>query len=478
MSPTPRNSSGTTLEKTAKDELVSQFSPSRRILAQSFSDNVLRPFQEILGPCLRESGSAIESTPSTLLTYQVVYWLMACVALTEGVMRTAVEQFWFQITPRFPDQAVEPVTDAALCTARKNLGVSLFKGVFDRFVALFRKKFGRDFRWKGFHLVGIDGTTLNLPANAKNLWKRFPGSSSQHGSGSHPQMLLVALVDLWTGLARRFLAVSKQHGENFCARWLVRYLGKEDLLLGDRNFPAYDLFCWIRKTGAHFLFRVSEWRLSSSKYRRHHLGRKDDYLMVLTVPPAVAKLHPSLPDCLTVRVLEFRLKNGNLLRIVTSLLDPKKYPYDEVVSLYAERWHHETAHREWKHSLELSNIRSHSEAGVLQEIFLQLTLNNVLRWIQADACEEESFKPVDLQFLETKRLAQTAARRAEYLEDHELPYLYKQLVHQVARKQIRKRPGRNYPRSSTEIVKRRRSLEPPTPGQRVMASGVMGSAPI
>lgn len=456
-----------------------QFIPTRRSLALAFGSNVLRPLQQILGTCVVAAGAGITQTPSTVLTWPVVYWLMCCVALSEdGAMRTMVEQFWSQITPSLPEQDVEPVTDAAFCTARKRTGVAAFKAVFDLFVGFFRRRFRDRFLWKGFRLSGIDGTTLDLPANAKELWKRFPSGSGPHGSGVHPQMLLVALVDLWSGLAHRFLAVPKTRGENFCARWLARYLGKGDLLLGDRNFPAYDLCCWIRKTGAHFLFRLSEWRLSSSKYDRHYLGRKDDYLMILTVPRAVAKLHPHLPARLTVRVLELRLKNGHLLRIITSLLDPKAYPYEELVALYAERWHHETAHREWKHSLELSNIRSMKVIGVLQEIFVQLTLNNVLRWIQADACEGQPFKPMDLQFLETKRLARTAARRAEYLEDHELPRLYAELVRAVATKRIRKRPGRNYPRKPKDIVKARKTVDQPSPEQTGPAAAVMGTAVI
>lgn len=458
---------------------MSQFSPTRGSLALAFGSNALKPLQQILGTCVATAGAGITGTASTVLTWEVLYWLMCCVALSEGVMRTAVERFWDQITPSLPEQDVEPVTDAAFCTARKRAGVAVFKAVFDRFVSLFRQRHGDRFLWKGFRLNGIDGTTLDLPANAKDLRERFPAGSGVHGTGVHPQMLLVALVDLWTGLARRFLAVPKSRGENLCARWLVRYLGEGDLLLGDRGYPAYDFFCWTLRTGAHFLFRTSARHFSAASYVRIYLGgRRDDYLMALTVPPKVAKKHPNLPRTLTVRVLEYRLPNGKLLRLITSLLDHELYSYEDLIALYAERWHHETAHREWKHSLKLSNIRSHRAPGVLQEIFVQLTLNNVLRWIQADACAGRPHKPVDLQFLETKRLARTAARRAEYLEDHELPRLYAELVRSVATKRILKRPGRSYPRKPKEIVKARKAIEQPSPGQTSPAAAVMGAVVI
>ena len=85
---------------------------------------------------------------------------------------------------------------------------------------------------------------------------------------------------------------------------------------------------------------------------------------------------------------------------------------------------------------------------------------------------------MDLQFLGTKRLALVAARRAEYLDDHELPQLYADLVAAVAKKRIIKRSGRNYPRKPKEIVKARKAIDQPSPGRTGPAAAVMKTAAI
>jgi hypothetical protein len=390
---------------------------------------------------------------------------MACIATTQkATMRSAREIFSRLVGPARPSDRDEPFTDGAFCKARKRLGADFFRTIFEGFVEKFVQRFGRRFRWKGFHLVGIDGTVVDLPGNALQLLKDYPPASGSKGGGVHPQMLLVAIVDLWTGLVRRFRVGPKRKGtmENDQAALLVPSLSQEDLILADALYPAYDLFCWIRNTQAHFLSRLTSRRFSSASYSRTPLQNPGEYLMVLTVPPKIGRRHRDLPKTLSIRVLEYRLKNGKLLRLATSLLDPVAYPYEELVSLYLERWHQETSHRDWKHSLTLSNLRSRTADGILQEIYLQLTLNNVLRWIQSDAIPPESKDgeprtPVDLQYKATMSAMRIAAEDARGLHPKHVPALYRELIEQVGRLKISKRRGRSFPRTRQDIVKRRAS---------------------
>lgn len=438
---------------------------SRVDLARVFKANAPKPYQEILRPVVRAECRS-RPTPSTMLDPEVVFWLMVWVVnSTEGTMKSAAASFARVVGPDRPSDKDDPFTAAAFSKARARVDPSLFKRIFDRFVQRFHDRFGERFRWKGFHLMGIDGTMLNLPANAPELLSKFPCSSGGKARGIHPQILLVALVDLWTGVVRDFAAIPKERGqsENSAAQELVESLGTTDLLLGDANFPAYDLCCWTRKRGAHFLFRCSAWRFSAASYKRTFFENPAEYLMELTLPRQVGTRNPDLPTTLTIRVLEHQLPNGQLLRLVTSLLDPVAYPYEELIKLYLERWHQETSHREWKHTLKLSNLRSRKAPGIQQEIQIQLTLNNALRWVQADAIspapkEEEPRAPVHLRYRDTLRILQTAATDARHLRSSDLAGLYVEVVDKVSRLWIKKRPGRSYPRTKPGILERRHGV--------------------
>jgi len=113
--------------------------------------------------------------------------------------------------------------------------------------------------------------------------------------------------------------------------------------------------------------------------------------------------------------------------------------------LYHERWRQETCHREWKHSLELSNLRSHSAAGLLKEVLVQLTTNNVVRWIMAEAAPPP-LCPVHLKFLESKRLILASVGAMTAAAVCLLPELYRQLLREIGRQRIVIRPGRSYER--------------------------------
>ena len=126
-------------------------------------------------------------------------------------------------------------------------------------------------------------------------------------------------------------------------------------------------------------------------------------MLDLKLPAALRKRCPHLPTVLTVRVLEYQIRGYRVSWLITSLIDAQAYPYAEVVHVYHQRWNQETIHREWKYTLQLSNLRSHTPQGILKEVFVQLTLNNAIRAMQAEALPFDG-KPITLQFLDTKRL--------------------------------------------------------------------------
>ena len=155
---------------------------------------------------------------------------------------------------------------------------------------------------------------------------------------------------------------------------------------------------------------------------------------------------------MTVRVIEYQIRGFRVSWLITSLLDAQAHPYDDVVTLYHQRWNQETIHREWKHTLQLSNLRSRSPHGILKEVFVQLTLNNAIRAMQAEALAFDD-KPVTLQFLDTKRLVVAEIPTMAMAPVEQLPSIYSSLLHAIARQTILVRPGRSYPRPNDGKVR-------------------------
>jgi hypothetical protein len=176
------------------------------------------------------------------------------------------------------------------------------------------------------------------------------------------------------------------------------------LLLADRAYDAADLLTAIAATGAHFLVRGSA-------------SRK----------PGVGEILPdgsylSRVDGLQVRIIEADLdvhgadgtRIGDSYRLITTLLDWRRYPAGELIRLYHERWEIEVAYLALRHTL-LGRyvLRSRDRAGAEQELWALLAVYQALRMAMTAAAESAGADPDRASFttaLEAARDQVTAAR--------------------------------------------------------------------
>ena len=147
------------------------------------------------------------------------------------------------------------------------------------------------------------------------------------------------------------------------------------ILLADRNFGAKDLVADIAATGADVLVRLK-------------IGRK---LAVLRRLPDGSYL--SVLGALRVRVIECEItiitpagRRTGVYRLATTLLDHRRYPAGELITLYHERWEIETAYLELKSSILGGRVlRARTATGVEQEVYALLVTYQLLRTAMADA---------------------------------------------------------------------------------------------
>ncbi len=165
---------------------------------------------------------------------------------------------------------------------------------------------------------------------------------------------------------------------------------------------------------------------------------------------ATRRKDPDLPNVITARLLRYQWPGFRASWLLTSLHDPQANPYAELVDLYHRRWQIETIYREWKHSLDIQNLRSHTPAGVIKEIYAHLLLSNLVRWVMTDAVEGTELHPIDLSYLAALTQIKNALLQMSRVDSRRLSAIYQQLLADVRRERIRKRPGRSYPRRSDQ----------------------------
>lgn len=256
-----------------------------------------------------------------------------------------------------------------------------------------------DSSYQGLRVWGMDGTTLRVQDSEENF-KHFgkPGGRSGQSDAGYPQMRMVALMQLSSRMLSGARAGRYCVSEISLARELVDTITAQSLTLLDRHFDSYELFhtLHVPEQDKHVLIRIKK---SRALYQVRELA--DGSALAEIRPNRQLKTkHPELPASLPVRVIEYQLKGHERVRLVTSLLDPARYPAQELAELYHTRWELEVGFDELKtHMLERKEcLRSKKVEGVYQELWAQLLVYNLVRLEMARAAQEQGLPASRISF--------------------------------------------------------------------------------
>lgn len=414
------------------------------------------PFRTILTPSdfasvARQSGCAPKRERP--LIPEVVCWLMMYVALQTTSMTQGLALAWGVIASFFPALPPNGVTEEAFSQARKALTLRFWQSLWDRLSDRYQARFAPAMLWKGFlRVIAVDGSDVILP-KCPALLRWFGSPKNGRGASKVPQGRLVAVCSVFTGFCLHFKFVPLRFSEHVVLQHLIRRFRVNDLALMDRGFFSYAAIWQIVRRRAHYLMRLSN-QAAGFAERIRPLG-ENEWLVCFRPTKAVLRKCPGLPKELTARLIHYQMPDFNPSWLLTSLMDTNQFARSELVELYHERWGIETIYREWKHGLDIQNLRSQTPRGILKEIHAQLMLSNMVRWVMTEATESRDATPTDLSFITCVTHVKNAMLRLVRAGIGELQGIHATLLDQIRSSKIRQRPGRSYPRPFDERPKNR-----------------------
>jgi hypothetical protein len=312
--------------------------------------------------------------------------------------------------------------------------------------------------WHGLCVKVVDGTTTSLPDTPKNQ-RAYPQPGSQKPGCGFPLLKLVGVFSLSTGALLDYARGDKHQHELGLLRRLMHLFKAGDLVLADRGFSTYTLLALLLVRGVHSLFRLHQARPADLR-KGQRLGKKDrlfiwdkPLLCPCYLPKAIWK---AIPKQLSVRVLRFSLHVPGFrvqsVTLVTTLLDPQKYPAEELAFLYAERWRVELWFRDIKTSMGMEVLRCKTPKMVHKELEMFFIAYNLIRCLMAEASSRYDVGMGWLSFKGTvDSLRQFAAAIAQARSRKKQKQLLDKLLEVIARDRLPERSGRYEPRA----VKRR-----------------------
>jgi hypothetical protein len=293
--------------------------------------------------------------------------------------RLGYTRVWDKLTAGLAGLTIPRPSEKALRDLRRRLGPAPLKALFQMVAGPLAQPHTPGVRYRGLRTVAFDGcNSIKVPDTDRN--RSWLGRIRYRlGWAGYPTLRLMTLVETGTrGLLGATLGSAADRDEATLARHLLSLVRPGMLVLLDRAFDATAFLTDIASTGAMLLAR--------SKATRN--------------PPVLTHLPDGsyLSDLngLTVRIIEADLTmtgtDGSRVhdryRLITTLLDHRRYPASELVRLYHERWEIEIAYLSLRHTLLNGHVlRSGDRPGLEQEIWALLTLYQLLRMAIVTAVE-------------------------------------------------------------------------------------------
>ena len=356
-----------------------------------------------------QSTGKVSQRQRELPAHVVVYYVLALALFMQvsyrEVLRCLLEGIeWLSI----PGARIKVTGKSGISQARTRLGAEPLKELHD---AVVKSIAGRDTRgawYRRWHLVSLDGSTMETADNRGNE-AAFGRPGASRGRSAYPQIRFVSLVENGTHVLFGTKLAGCRTSEATLAREVIPHLETGMLCLADRYFFGFELWQEAQSTGADLLWRVRKNVLLPCIERL-----PDDSYLSRIYP--YRQRHCRNSNGIDVRVIEYVLEGSDskeVYRLVTTILDSKAAPALELAALYCERWEIETALDELKTHLRGSQIQLRSKTPdlVKQEFYGLIMTHFAIRGLMHEAAIKGDIDPDKLSFVHAVRVVRRRLSR-------------------------------------------------------------------
>jgi hypothetical protein len=310
-------------------------------------------------------------------------------------------------------------TSGGITQARARLGSGSMRQVFETVAVPVADALTRGVWLGSWRLMAIDGFDWDVPATPENA-AGFGYAGSGENRSAFPKARVVTISECASHSVVAAQIGPMSSGEQTLARGLYPGLEPDWLLIADRNFYGFDDWNTARASDAELLWRVSA-SVTLPVLAAHPDGSSAS---VLVNPKIRGKARAALVDAarrgevldpdraVPVRVIEYTVPDrdgsgtGELIALITTIIDPSNAPAEQLAAAYHQRWEHETGNNQLKTHLRGPGtiLRSKKPDTVRQEIYGYLLTHYAISALICRAATEADIDPDRVKFLRTVRI--------------------------------------------------------------------------
>ncbi|KAF0138690.1 MAG: transposase ISLbp1 [Stygiobacter sp.] len=340
---------------------------------------------------------------------------------------------------------------------------------------------GDELRYKGYRLVAIDGSRIQLP-NTKEVITEF-GIAENKGK-SVPMAMTSTAYDVLNHIAVNTSLERYETSERTLAEYHIEKMqtlraNSKDILLMDRGYPSVYLCAKMLVNSYDFVVRCNAEKFLN-EVKAFSQSTATDEIIELDLHTGSRKYNKILQELvqkhslatIRLRIVKILLEGGTTEYLLTSLLDQETFSVDDLKKIYHLRWNEETYFNFQKNVLEIENFSGKTPETIRQDYFARVLSSNLGSLLIEEAQEEvdaETMHSDDRQYqrYNINRTVATGILKDEVIEMLFAPKELLRKKHNLLLAKIKKHiipeiPGRTFVRKdriqNKAFLKRRKAL--------------------
>lgn len=331
------------------------------------------------------------------------------------------------------------ITKQAFSEARQKISPMAFIKMSDGIIRWFYKD--TDYkRYKGFRLLSIDGTVLELN-NSEKLRDVFGYIENQTTKVARARA--AGLYDIENDMIIASILGKYKSNERTQAEELINKLEvigfSNDLIILDRGYPSKDLVSFIEQKNIKYLMRTQR-----SSIKAVDDAKNEDQIIEIQHKDKILK----------IRVLKFQLDSREIETLITNVFE-ENFDVADFKELYFKRWGIEVKYNELKNRLQIENFSGETPIAVEQDFYATVYLSNMVSLAKMDAnaliIEGQKDKELKYKYKVNTNILIGKLKNSLVLmllekSPRKRSKMLKKIMKEISRNVIPIRPGRQYER--------------------------------
>jgi hypothetical protein len=337
---------------------------------------------EVLGRC-----RVRDKKPGALPARFMVYYTLALALFQQDSYDDVAEQ----LVGSMPELNASVPNKSSFTRARTRLGPLVLEALFRELAGPLGLVGLAGSFYRGMRLAAVDGFVLDAPDTKANR-AAFGGPTKNGLPAGFPQVRVVTLTECGTHAQIDATVGGFNGGERDLAVAMAASAAGM-LVIMDRGFPGAELWKAYTAAGAHLLLRA---RSCVARRPVQHLP-DGTYLARMNLGGQKG----AHPGGVLVRVIEYRVDGGEVIRLLTDLFDTDAFPAAELAALYHARWEAESAFRQIKTFQRgpAEVLRSGDPNLVRQEVWAHLVVHHCLTRVIMSLADDNGIHPDRVSFV-------------------------------------------------------------------------------